>query len=533
MKEIELLILEIENKVINLHKNCNIANFEASISGNSEEYKKASEFEFELSKFYSDKNIYAKLKKFAQMEIDDPIIKRQVDLFFNDFAKNQFDEDLHKKIIDCSTHIEEKFSTFRAEANGRNLTDNEIDDILKYSTDNEELKITWEASKSIGKEVKDKVIELVKLRNQAARILGYDNYHQMSLKLNEQTTEDLDKLFDELDFLTRDNFTELKSEIDIYISGRLKIPTKDLMPWHYQDKFFQQGPRIYEVDYDKYYKDVDLVDKTIKYFESIGLQIEDIINKSDLYEKDKKYQHAYCTDIDREGDIRIVCNLKTNHRWMSTMLHETGHAVYDKYISPQLPWQLRTHAHIFTTESIAMLFGRFASNPYWMNQMLNIGLENARKIEKLSHNALRLEQLVFSRWTQVMYRFEKELYINPDQDLNSLWWEIVEKYQLLKKPEGRNEPDWAAKIHMALYPAYYHNYMLGELLASQLYHYISNKVLRSNNPEFECFADKNDAGEYLKNLFFNYGALYNWKELILKATGEPLNPKYYSLQFVV
>ncbi|MCK7529636.1 MAG: hypothetical protein MZV63_00520 [Marinilabiliales bacterium] len=39
--------------------------------------------------------------------------------------------------------------------------------------------------------------------------------------------------------------------------------------------------------------------------------------------------------------------------------------------------------------------------------------------------------------------------------------------RLLAKPEGRNMPDWATKIHVALYPCYYHNYLLGELLASQ------------------------------------------------------------------
>ncbi len=91
--------------------------------------------------------------------------------------------------------------------------------------------------------------------------------------------------------------------------------------------------------------------------------------------------------------------------------------------------------------------------------------------------------MVFSRWAQVMFRFEKSMYENPDQDLNRRWWELVEKYQLLKMPAGRDEPDWAAKIHIALYPCYYHNYLLGELLASQLYYHIAGPVLKSPDPE--------------------------------------------------
>ncbi len=131
-----------------------------------------------------------------------------------------------------------------------------------------------------------------------------------------------------------------------------------------------------------------------------------------------------------------------------------------------------------------------------------------------------------------MYRFEKEMYGNPDQDLNAIWWQLVEKYQLMKKPEGRDEPDWASKIHVALYPAYYHNYMLGELLASQLHNYITTKVLKSEKNNSESFVGKSEVGDYLRHLFFSYGALYPWNELITKATGEELTPKYYAEQFV-
>ena len=60
---------------------------------------------------------------------------------------------------------------------------------------------------------------------------------------------------------------------------------------------------------------------------------------------------------------------------------------------------------------------------------------------KLRRNPL----LVFSRYCQVMFRFEKSMYENPDQDLNKLWWDLVEKYQEIKRPEGRNEPDFASK----------------------------------------------------------------------------------------
>jgi peptidyl-dipeptidase A len=532
-EQILSFLTEFESKVVELTKRGNIAYFDATISGNPKDYAKASEYQVELSKVYSDKELFNRLIKI--MEDDDktdPILTRQLQLIYNDFAMNQYDSDLHKEIIELSSVIEERFSVFRATVDDKELTDNEIDYALENETDNETLKKVWEASKQIGEEVYTDVIKLVKLRNKAAQSLGYENYHTMSLELSELDVETVDKLFDELYELTKLSFTSLKDEVDQKVSAKRGLDKNKLMPWHFEDKFFQLGPRIYNVNYDEYFKNEDVVNLSKKYFSGLGLDVNDILVNSDLYEKEKKYQHAYCTDIDRRGDIRIVCNVKPNQKWMSTMLHELGHAVYDKFISAKLPWQLRSHAHIFTTEAIAMLFGRLASNPNWIKDVVGIDEVEMEIIKEESNKSLRLEQLTFSRWSQLMYQFEKQLYANPDQDLNALWWKLAKKYQHINKPEGRDKPDWAAKIHIALYPAYYHNYQLGELLASQLNHYICKKVLNLNDIHNESFHNKKDVGEYLKHLFFSPGALYKWDELIVKSTGEPLTAKYYAQQFV-
>ena len=131
-----------------------------------------------------------------------------------------------------------------------------------------------------------------------------------------------------------------------------------------------------------------------------------------------------------------------------------------------------------------------------------------------------------------MFRFEKSMYENPDQDLNRRWWELVEKYQLLKMPAGRNEPDWAAKIHIALYPCYYHNYLLGELLASQLLYHISGRVLNSEDVEGQSFCGRPEVGRYLIESVFKPGMRWPWNEMIERATGEKLTAKYYAKQFV-
>jgi len=521
------------SQVKELSTKTNLKYYEASISGNEKDYEESARLQLELTKIYSNKDLFKEICEIRNSgEIKDQIKFRELELIYNDFAGNQFSDKLHHEIIELSTKIEHEFSTYRVLKGNEEITDNQVDEILETSSSSDEVEEVWRESKKIGRVVSEDVLRLVKLRNKGARELGYKNFHDMSLKLSEQNSDELDKLFDDLDSLISGSFKLLKDEIDSYLSKKFDVKKNDLMPWHYEDKFFQQGPKIYNLDIDKYFKGKDIAKITENFFDSINLPVSDLIENSDLYEKEGKYQHAYCSDIDREGDIRVVCNIKENQRWMGTMLHEFGHAVYDKYISSKLPWQLRLYSHIFTTEAIAMLFGRFAHNSAWLMEMIDLPSNIANEISEKSFNALRSEQLVFSRWVQVIYRFEKEMYSNPDQNLNQLWWNLVEKYQLLKKPEGRDEPDWASKIHIALYPAYYHNYMLGELLASQLQHYIVYKVLKSADCWEESFVNKTEVGDYLKHLFFSYGALFPWNELIKKATGEYLSPRFYAEQFV-
>jgi len=533
IREFNDFVRNFEAKVIPLTKNTALASFEASISGKEEDYSRSAQLQIQLMKIYSDRQAFNRLREWKKSDhFENPLLRRQLDILYFAYLGNQIDEKKLEELVKMQTEIEKKFNTFRPSVNGKMVSDNQVEQILKQSTDSNELEKAWKASKKIGQVVNQDVIQLVKLRNRCARELGFGNYHQMQLKLTEQDPVSIEKLFDKLDLLTKQAFKEEKDKIDAFLSRRLGIKNENLKPWHYQNRFFQDAPQIYSVDLNGYYRDKDLVTVTGNYYKSIGLPVNDVISRSDLYEKPGKYQHAFCTDIDRHGDVRILCNVKSNSTWMNTLLHEFGHAVYAKFNDRSIPWILRDAAHSFTTEAIANLFGRFASNPVWLEKVMGISKAERIKISQDSFNSLRLEQLVFSRWSQVMYRFEKSMYENPEQDLNRLWWDLVEKYQLLKRPEERNLPDWASKIHVALYPAYYHNYLLGELLASQLYHYISSQILKSKDIYNESFFKQKEVGKYLVEKVFKPGMIRHWNDMIKKATGEKLTPVYYVRQFV-
>ncbi|MBN2001018.1 M2 family metallopeptidase [candidate division KSB1 bacterium] len=520
-------------KIKPLYKKSSLAYWKAATTGDAEQYDRYAELDLEIRTLYSNKEDFQKVKAAIDSgRINNPVILRQLQILYNSYLENQIAPELMRQIVDLGAKIEKDFNTYRGTINGRSVTSNDINEILKNETDSSKRKAAWLASKQVGPVVAENLVRLAKLRNKAAQTLGFIDYHELSLASKEQNRQELDEIFSELEALTNAPFASIKAELDTILADVYGIGVEGLLPWHYHDPFFQETPLVYELDLDKYYSDRNIIDIATTFYKSIGMPVESIIENSDLYERDGKNPHAFCIDIDRSGDVRVLCNLKNDERWMETLLHELGHAVYDYYQDPKCPYILRTPAHSFTTEAIAMLFGRFSRNADWMGEMLELSSENQDEIRTVSEKYSRLKQLIFARWAMVMYHFEKELYADPNQDLNELWWDLVERYQMIHRPPGRNEPDWAAKIHFAIAPCYYHNYLLGELLASQLFHDIAEKVYKSEDYQNITFINNDKVGRYLRTRIFETGSIYRWDMMILNATGETLTPKYFVQQFV-
>jgi peptidyl-dipeptidase A len=123
------------------------------------------------------------------------------------------------------------------------------------------------------------------------------------------------------------------------------------------------------------------------------------------------------------------------------------------------------------------------------------------------------------------------MYGDPSQDLNKLWWNLVEKYQLLKRPDGRDAPDYASKIHIVTVPAYYHNYMMGQLFACQVHSAIARDVLHASNVPDAYYTTNKDVGKFMTDRVFAPGARLSWNALTRHATGEELNPKAFAAEF--
>jgi peptidyl-dipeptidase A len=177
----------------------NLTYWKATASGEKEEYDRYAELDLEIKTIYSDADAFARLKDWKDSEvITNPLLARQLAVLYNEYLRNQIDTTLLEEMVELGTAVEEKFNTFRGTIDGEEISSKQIYDILRTETSWIDRKKAWEASKAVGPVVAPDLIKLVKLRNTAARKLGFDTYYAMSLALSEQNEDDLVALFDRL-----------------------------------------------------------------------------------------------------------------------------------------------------------------------------------------------------------------------------------------------------------------------------------------------------------------------------------------------
>ena len=478
----------------------------------------------EYTRLFSDRDEYGKLRSLYEDldSLESPLLRRRVEVLYRMFEERQGDAEILGRIEELEAEANAIYGNHRSVVGGKKLVENEVRELLRSSEDEDLRREAWEASKSVGRAVEGTVRELARLRNQLAREQGYENYYARSLELQEIEAGELAGIMARLESATEEPFRELKSDIDTKL--RRKFDVDEVMPWHLSGPFFHRAPDVAGIDLDRYFEGKDLEDLTRRTFDGLGLDVRGVISRSDLYEREGKSQHAFCARIGREYpyDVRVLANVRPDAYWMDAMLHEFGHAVYDRHVNPRLPYLLRDCAHANTTEAIALMMGALVDDPGWLRSVAGAEGEDLEEdAAKLSAHR-RVDRMILTRFVLVMYHFEQALYADPDSgDLNSVWWDLVERFLFVDRPPGRDEPDWAAVIHVAVAPVYYHNYLIGELISVQLRNYLESHITRGP------FYENEVAGRYLLESFFGPGAREDWRDTVLRATGEPLNPKHF------
>jgi len=489
----------------------------ASLSGRPSDYKRMESADRAVNRHYSRPAAYQRLVRLANVPALDALTRRRLDRLRLAYQSKQAPVEILDRITSAETQIQETYSTFRAQFDGHSATDNELEEVLRTATDSARVRTAWEARKQIGPVVADDLRQLARLRNEAARAVGFPDYWHAQLLLDELDPERLVETLNQVEAATRQAFQAMKSDLDGHLAQRFAIDPGKLRPWHYGDPFFQETPEVFAPPADPLYAEHDVVALAAETYRQLGFRnIDAILARSDLYPRAGKNQHAYAVDIDREGDVRTFLNVEPNARWMGTLLHELGHTIYQDGIDrSELPYDLRDDPQGFLNEGFAMFCEQPATNPAWLSEMVGLPEATVRQLAPQLAAQEAASLLAFVRWCLTIAHFERRFYADPDQDLNGLWWDLEERYQLIPRPADRHEPDWATKVHVATAPVYYQKYLLGRLFSAQL--------TRKMETDLDgWWQGRPMSGDFIKRELFMPGARYAWPELVNRVTGQPL-----------
>lgn len=471
------------------------------INSNPETLKMYEQAQDEMTAIFSDKKFYDKF-----LEIDKSKLPKHEQKQLKDLLK-VFDERLNskeqfKELERKENEIANKYNAYIPVIDGKEVSKVEISKILQNDKDEVLRKKAYEALIKGGDLIADNMAEFVRLRNDFAKLKGYDSYFEYKLKEDfDVDSTFLEKLInqvysgaiDKIKLIQEKEYSELR---EIFNTDKLKS-------YHYG--FLSDTNPVKSVNNILENYNIENISKSA--YKGMGFDIDKYIEEGkitlDLYPRKNKNTHGFCFGIDPGMDSRILANLRNDARSLDTLNHELGHCVYDLGISRELPVVDREPASSAFTEAIAMMMGDLPKRENILKGIVPNDILLSFK------NSLKNDEANFVSKSLLIIDFEKELYKKPNQDLANLWKNLKLKY---RNQDVTPENEWATIPHYLSHPAYYQNYFRANLMKIQLYNHLYS--LFGNITENEAVA------KYLNDNIFSKGASVEEYDLIRKITGK-------------
>ena len=448
-----------------------------------------------------------------------------------------------KERIKAENAQTEKLFGFDFKIDGKSVTANEIDNVLRDETDLARRLKAWEASKEVGIGLKPGLVNLQRLRNETVQALGYKNYFDYQVSDYGMSTGEMMDLIGKINQELRPLYRELHTYARYELAKKYNlIEVPDYLPAHWlPNRWGQDWSSM--VNVKGMNLDSVLKTKTPEYivkdgedfYKSLGFNAlpASFWEKSSLYPVPaganyKKNNHASAWHMDLKEDVRSLMSVEPNAEWYETANHELGHIYYYmSYTNKDVPPLLREGANRAYHEAMGSLMGLASvQKPFLEKKGIIPAGTKSDEIQALLKEALNYAVFIpFSAGT--MTEFEKALYVDnlPVDQINSKWWELAKKYQGIVPPSNRGEnfADAASKTHINDDAAQYYDYALSFVILFQLHDHIAKNILQQDPRATDYYGNK-EVGKFLKEIM-TPGSSKDWKAVLKEKTGSDLSAK--------
>ncbi|WP_460219525.1 M2 family metallopeptidase [Psychroserpens sp. MEBiC05023] len=514
------------------------------IAGDTTNAYKVQQANEALAKFTGSSDVIEKTRKFLEDKDNLDIVQvRQLNTILYAAANNpETVSDLVKERITAENAQNEALFGYDFKVNGNSVTTGDIDKVLRESNNEAERLTNWEASKDVGKGLKDGLENLRDLRNKTVGALGYDDYFSYQVSSYGMTRQDMR---DEMNKMVKEVwplYRELHTWARYELAKKFNAEVPEYLPAHWlPNRWGQDWSSLVSVeglDIDAVLADKDpewILKEGENFYKSIGFDAlpESFYEKSSMYPLPadapyKKNNHASAWHMDLENDLRCLMSVEPNADYYETIHHELGHIYYyQAYTNPNVPPLLREGANRGYHEAIGSLLGFAAmQKPFLANKGLvdpNAEIDETQNLLKEA-----LSNIVFLPFSAgVMTEFENALYAEnlPKDEFNKKWWELAKKYQGMVPPSDRGEEfcDAASKTHINNDAAQYYDYAVSYILLFQFHDHISKNILKQDPHATNYFGSK-EVGTFLRGVL-ETGANNDWRTLLKESVSSEMSAK--------
>lgn len=387
-------------------------------------------------------------------------------------------------------------------------------------------KACFDALEEMSLDAVQEYVELVRMRNEFARALGFEDFYAYKLRISEgMAKNDVFSIFDEIYERTKYVFADLK-ELERTKPGLRK-------PWNFG--FMMAGSFILEED--PYYDFGEALTRWGRSFAALGLTFKGGRLQLDLLDRKGKYNNGFCHypmivnfngGKRNSGAANFTCNVVygqpgAGNLGMNTLFHEGGHAA-DRLCSEQTEVCLSTEyppASIAWAETHSQFLDTMYSSIEWRTRYAKDKDGNTYPFELFERKARQLRMLAPTNLNHIMAvsEFEKRVYEEPNltaEKVITIATEVGQKYSdysenslwILSVPHIY---DWESS-------AYYHSYGLAILALHQWRKYFYDKYgYIVDNP--------NVGGEMIR--VWELASAKLFPEFVEFATGRKLSPEAF------
>ncbi len=179
---------------------------------------------------------------------------------------------------------------------------------------------------------------------------------------------------------------------------------------------------------------------------------------------------------------------------------------------PLLPWLLRD-CHLTVTEGVAIMIGRLAQDVEWLRDVAGLDGDAAARLAAPLRAAQAADLLVFTRWVLVMTNLSARCTPTPTRNSRRSGG-CSSRATRSSRPGRAAHAGLGGEDPRRLRAVYYHTYLYGNLVASQLEAALGRVA--------GGLVGRREAGAFLAEHVFRPGESLRWDRLIEAATGEPL-----------